>query len=264
MELTLPNDILKKIIDYVSPSLNMCLVNKEFKSNRRPTTILSVDLIMSAEPWLIQEMAANNIPRDAVNALELSIWVCLQKGNTQKAQEYIDVASTMNDTDLNDRIRYYQSAFSSPFEHTITPIADIYARNVRNGNVAELLCAQHLGQILPTDFFMLNAALFHNNTLFATYMMLTSGYYINYSILELFISNNANSLGLLIWVVTHFLGKNDFDSSFLMSNLATNESTLEIFKYFHKVQGYEISQEVIEAAEQSNRHDIIEYITKLN
>jgi hypothetical protein len=207
----LPTHLIDHIFSFLPPTLNICLVSKSIKKERKPVTFLSLQTIQTLEDeWHMLELTHSI--GDAPNALELCIWVCLQEHNFVKAQQYIDLATTKfkDDGPRLARIHNYSAVtFGMPqnaYDYD-------YITCVQEGNVALLMYQDLIGNHRPIHFTFLKLALSNQRILLATYMMRSTMIHLNYEDYEIFIAN-ANG-ELVKWLHRHYLYRADQFADFL-------------------------------------------------
>jgi hypothetical protein len=238
----IPLDVFEKIMTFTEPTINICLACSRAKRKRRPATFLSIKSILNPTQWLIDEMCRSTIG-DGVNALELSIWLSLQSGNLHVAKRYIDASLlAIDDPVLHQRIQLYRD---------VTARGNVgfqfdYNDCLKNGNLAYLLCAQYARIPIRNDFYIIERAIYNKRILFASYIMVQPEYHtlINMNVLSMFIRNSGTQL--VRWMIEKVLGECT-DTDFVMTNLVTSNN-IEAFKYFRDVQGYPVTDDVLECA----------------
>lgn len=253
-----PKEIIDRIIDFLPVSLNVCLVNKDFKRQRKPVTMLTADVILQAYTWLVDEMTQSSI-QQATNALEFSIWTCLKHDRLDIAEIYKKQIIAKDDDDDDDDLHCRVECYFKTHEHNVNEddMKFDYMSCVNSGNLAWYLCAEHNNVDMPSDPHMVTRSIEDNNLLFATYMLQHSHYSNSYDSYEAFLQ--VSNTALVKWFVPKFLNSSSTDKDMVIEHLAAC-GNIEALQYFHTTKQYNLTFKALKYAKSNGHVNVVNYI----
>lgn len=246
MKMSFPSEILEQIIDYCPPSLNVCLVCKQFNRKRKPLTLIHENSYrdMLTNPWWVNELFSNH--HDNRNVLEYLLYICAKNQDRGLFDRVVNKLPM--DDPMHQRLQMYNQSIIMQNFNVRSCILD--------GNLALLLHGFNTEVRVRTFPTMILCALQRRHLFLATYLIFSDHYGKGNEEYAALIA--IANLEVLKW----FDKFQAYDDDFLMLHLILNDK-VDAFEYFQKHKQIAISDQMLNCAEKNRSVNVVMYMTSV-